>query len=470
MISPQLKISAIICTHNRSDLLPKAIDSLLKQTLNCSLYEIIVIDNASTDNTKQVCDEFSAEPHFRYIFEQTPGLSLARNRGLKEALGEYVAYIDDDAIASDAWLERILEAFETVLPHPVSVGGIINPIWECQKPTWLTPDKLPFLTVLNYGSQPHFIEYPKILYGTNMAFSRRILLEIGGFRTDVGRVKNSLLSCEESDIYKKFSEKNHPVYYIPSASVEHLVDKKRVTKSWFYRRQYWQGRSEALLLPEAIPVLALLTDIRASVANILTYAGYFLISINNEQRRFTAVSSIGVNIGRIHQLALKLSSCGPNTSLETELIPTSYDLSSPISWVPNGSVTINLDTPKQPELTKEIRVVGTGETNSWSILRTKQLKLYPGQKYRLSAQMCINKISNGSSFFKCELYHNGRWIKNIDSVKYDVSRAGEWQDLHCNITTPKGITVATILTVEKRPYDEAVFADILLRNVNLELI
>ena len=91
-------ISAVICTYNRADLLAGAIESLLEQTLNPAHREIIVVDNASTDGTRAVVEQFAPDG-VRYVLETRQGLGYARNRGWQEARGEFVAYIDDDARA-----------------------------------------------------------------------------------------------------------------------------------------------------------------------------------------------------------------------------------------------------------------------------------------------------------------------------------------------------------------------------------
>lgn len=466
----KIEISAIICTHNRCDLLPNAIESLLQQSFAQEQYEVIVVDNASTDGTRSVCEQFINNEHFKYFFEKTPGLSHARNRGINEARGRYVAFIDDDAIASYEWLERIVEAFENIQPRPASVGGAIDPIWECPQPIWITKDILPYLTILNYGTQPHFIDYPSIFYGTNMAFCRKTLLDIGSFRTDIGRIKSSLLSCEESDIYKKLSEGNKPAYYMPNASVRHLVDKRRLTKSWFYRRNYWQGRSEVLLLPRRAPYQAIVEDITASLSRLVTNTAVALKYLSDQQRWFSCLCSISRDFGRIQQLALKLPHCSPSNSIPTVTLPNIYDLSTPLSWTQQGSVSLTPTIPDSNETTSGTCITGTGEAESWSIIRSKPIKLNPGGKYRLTAQMRINSISDGSSFFKCELYQNDVWVRNVDTGKYDMQKIKVWQDLSSEFYAPKGMIVTSIVTLEKRPYEKKVSADISIRNVLMEMI
>src|SRR5882724_6993780 len=132
-------ISVAICTFNRSQYLGAAIESLANQTLDHMLYEVIVVDNNSTDATNQVVEE-AVRHHtnldLRYVNESVQGLSAARNRAAQEAQGDFVAYLDDDAHAEPAWLGATLNAFQTLKPVPACVGGRIYPDWEGGVPDW----------------------------------------------------------------------------------------------------------------------------------------------------------------------------------------------------------------------------------------------------------------------------------------------------------------------------------------------
>src|SRR5688572_20182007 len=122
------RISAVVCTYNRSDRMAAAVRSLLVQTLPSTDYEVLVVDNCSTDDTAAVVDRLrQGAPNLRYEHEPTLGLNPARNRGWQAARAPHVAYLDDDAIADPGWLAAILEVFETVRPTPAAVGGKIEP-------------------------------------------------------------------------------------------------------------------------------------------------------------------------------------------------------------------------------------------------------------------------------------------------------------------------------------------------------
>lgn len=243
-----VRISSVICTLNRSDYLRKAIHSLVEQTLNKESYEILVVDNGSTDNTKQiVVEEFASVQNLRYIYEPIMGLSQARNTGLAQATGEYVAYLDDDAIACPLWLEKIVEVFETVKPQPGCVGGKIEPIWEAPRPDWLSNTLMTYLTTMDYSQTPIILnETRQRLAGANISFPKNLLQDLGGFDVNLGRRGTNLLSNEEFLIQQQLIDKGYSCFYHPEVAVSHHVPASRLTKDFFINRLYWEGISKAI--------------------------------------------------------------------------------------------------------------------------------------------------------------------------------------------------------------------------------
>ncbi|BAY34802.1 family 2 glycosyl transferase [Nostoc carneum NIES-2107] len=243
-----IEISAIICTFNRASYLRKALQSLVEQTLDIAKYEILVVDNHSTDDTKSVVtEEFSHISNLCYFYEPVLGLSQARNTGWQNAKGKYVAYLDDDAIASPHWLEKILQVFETVNPQPGAVGGKVEPIWEAERPNWLTDDFLLYLSVLDLSEYPRPLKDEEILVGANISFPRRLLEKLHGFNPMLGRTGNKLLSCEETSLFQEIDNMGYQRFYHPEISVKHHIHSNRIDSSWFRRRFFWQGVSEAVL-------------------------------------------------------------------------------------------------------------------------------------------------------------------------------------------------------------------------------
>ncbi|UCG34853.1 MAG: glycosyltransferase family 2 protein [Candidatus Omnitrophota bacterium] len=242
-----IRVSAIICTYNRAEYLRKAIQSLTNQTLHKDQYEILIVDNGGTDNTQQVVKKFSNVGNIRYIYEPISGLSQARNAGWLNAKGEYVAYLDDDAIASPQWFEKILEAFETVKPKPGCVGGKIEPIWEAPKPIWLSDKTFLQLTVLDWSPIPIFLNDKQWLAGANIAYPQKLLKDVGGFKTTLGRRGNRLFSMEENLVRIQLEKMGYRCYYHPEIVVRHHILPQRLTKKWFLRKSYLNGVSSALI-------------------------------------------------------------------------------------------------------------------------------------------------------------------------------------------------------------------------------
>lgn len=241
-----VRLSAVICTHNRAEYLGKALQSLVDQNLSKDHYEVLVVDNASCDNTRHVFEKFSTVPNLRYLYEPILGLSQARNTGWRHAQGEYIAYLDDDAIAYPQWLEKILEVFDTVEPRPGCVGGKIEPIWEAPRPAWLPDTLLAHLAIQDYSSVPAVLDEPRFLAGANVAYPKHVLVTLGGFHVGLGRRGSSLLSNEEILVRRQLARARYVCFYHPEVAVRHHIQASRLCQSWFIRRMYWQGISESI--------------------------------------------------------------------------------------------------------------------------------------------------------------------------------------------------------------------------------
>ncbi len=245
-ITPQ--ISAIICTHNRDQYLGAAIDTLLAQ--DCPQhnidYEIIVVNNGSTDSTKAIVDQRLAHPRLRCVWEPVLGLSTARNTGANAAKAEILAYLDDDAEATPHWLRTLYQAYQENDRLAIA-GGRVTLIWPegITPPPWLSENLAGNLGAYDLGDRPIHITQPGLTpRGLNYSLRRRFLDEIGGFDPNLGRVGKNLLSNEELFMTEKALAADWQVMYLPEALVAHNVAPERTVRSWFLRRGWWQGISE----------------------------------------------------------------------------------------------------------------------------------------------------------------------------------------------------------------------------------
>ena len=240
------KITAIVCTHNRAPYLRRCLDSLLNQTLPKEYYEIVVIDNASTDTTRELCETY-AQQGVRYILEPVLGLSRARNTGWKSANAEYVGYLDDDGIADPSWLDSALNAFLSRHPTPACVGGPIRLLWETPEPPWMNPSLRIPLGFLNWGTTPRIVKDNEWLMGGYSFDPRNLLAMLGGFDERLGRQKGCLLSGEENLMYMRLRESGGYLFYEPGVSMSHHVTPDRTQPKWFYQRYFWGGVSDVIL-------------------------------------------------------------------------------------------------------------------------------------------------------------------------------------------------------------------------------
>jgi glycosyltransferase involved in cell wall biosynthesis len=282
--------SVVICTHNRPEYLVKALNGLVKQSTDLNTFEIIVIDNCSTDNTKEIVEQFQSKlPNLNYFFENKLGLSVARNRGLKETAGKYIAYLDDDAIPDKDWLRYVFEGFAQGRENVSLLGGKVLPLWEIPRPNWLSDEFLPYLTVVDLGDEIITIDDTSGVVGANMVFKTSVLQELGGFPTQLGRKGSNLLSNEEHVLKLKLQEAGYGAMYHPKAMVLHHAPRERVSKHWFKRRLYWQGESDAVWwrMHNKLSIGQIFIKVGKSVSKMLKEFFNILLCIsdNNEQKK-----------------------------------------------------------------------------------------------------------------------------------------------------------------------------------------
>ncbi|GAB4277392.1 MAG: glycosyltransferase family 2 protein [Oscillatoriaceae cyanobacterium] len=241
---PDPAISAIICTHNRDAYLGAAIDSLLAQDFPD--FEVVVVDNASSDRTRAVVTDRLGNSQLQYIYEPTLGLSVARNTGARVAKGTILAYLDDDAIASPSWLSVLYRAYEQN-PNLAIAGGKVTLIWPegVTPPQWLSEGLAGNLGAYDLGEQVVNIDTPGLTpRGLNYSIRRTFLEQIGGFNLNLGRIGKKLLSNEELYVTELALQSGWQVAYLPDAHVAHNVAPERLQQSWFWERGWWQGISE----------------------------------------------------------------------------------------------------------------------------------------------------------------------------------------------------------------------------------
>jgi glycosyltransferase involved in cell wall biosynthesis len=268
-----MKFSVVICTHNRGVLLADCLESIRRcRPPRDASPEIMVVDNASTNDMAEVVARLRPFPfELNLVREERLGLSQARNRGWQASRGEVIAFADDDVLVDEQYLAAAADAFRRDLQLE-GAGGRILPRWEAPRPSWLDDGLLGVLAVCDYGDDPFPFTGPEQLpRGANLILRRRFLEDVGGFRTDLGRVGSSLQSCEDDAMVLGALERGLKIAYAPSILVEHRIGAERLVPGYFRRWKWQSGRSLARMkYPHRKPcgrVHPLRTIARAAITN-----------------------------------------------------------------------------------------------------------------------------------------------------------------------------------------------------------
>jgi glycosyltransferase involved in cell wall biosynthesis len=235
-------VSVVVPTYNRQDLLSKTLDTLLRQDCRSVRYEVIVVDNNSSDGTRAVAEAFTRQsPDVRYLFEPRQGVSHARNTGIDAAQAPIVAFIDDDVEASPNWITRITEVLGDH-PEIACVGGRIRPRWSQPPPSWLTPQFWGAVALQDKSETPHFdADHASSCFATaNFVCRRSALEEVGGFSPLYVR-------DEDRDLQLRLWAAGKRGLYVDDLEVTTEVPPERLTKR--YHRQFWirSGETRARL-------------------------------------------------------------------------------------------------------------------------------------------------------------------------------------------------------------------------------
>ena len=238
----ELTASVIVCcyTHERWDDLSAAIASALSQSP--APEEVVVVVDHNHGLLERLRDAFSEVTLTPNV--GAPGLSGARNTGLKLVGSDVVAFLDDDARAEAGWLSAHIAAYADA--RVIGVGGRLDPVWETGRPGWF-PHDFDWVVGCTHTGVPATAAQIRNPIGANMSFRTEVLREVGGFSEDLGRVGSRPLGCEETEASIRATHRNPGsiVWYVPTAVVEHRVIAARSTWAYFRRRCYAEGLSKA---------------------------------------------------------------------------------------------------------------------------------------------------------------------------------------------------------------------------------
>jgi glycosyltransferase involved in cell wall biosynthesis len=244
-------VSVVISTYNRADVLPRAIQSLLEQDLDPERFEIAIVDNNSTDNTRQTVEAFLGKAaNLRYVFEPRQGVSYGRNAGILATRAPNIAFTDDDVRVSPSWLSTIVR---TLAEHPevACVGGRVLPNWVGPWPTWLTREHWGPLALLDYGDAPIYVNARKrlCLITANVAYRRQVFDQIGMFSPLVQTLGRAA-ATEDHEILLRLWRAGGQGLYWPALIVTADIVSERMHPAYHRRWHHRHGRSLAIMHDE----------------------------------------------------------------------------------------------------------------------------------------------------------------------------------------------------------------------------
>jgi glycosyltransferase involved in cell wall biosynthesis len=244
-------ITVAVPTHNRSRRLRETLDSIAAlETPAGFTAECVIVDNNSTDDTGAVAEEFaeSARIPTRCVFEPRQGSSYARNRAVVEARGDFILFIDDDAVAEPRWAVEMIAAMERRKLD--AACGMVIARWGKPPPRWLGPSVYIKLAVHNEAAlnaaPPAASETIHNYYSANVGFRRKTFALFGNFREELGVVGGNPMSGEDTELFERIMRRGGVMGFVPAARVHHLIPPERMTRGYLRRKSYAFGFGSAV--------------------------------------------------------------------------------------------------------------------------------------------------------------------------------------------------------------------------------
>jgi glycosyltransferase involved in cell wall biosynthesis len=240
-----MKITVILCTYNRCGSLVTTLEDLAKSRgLDSVEWDVLVVDNNSTDRTREVVEDLCGRypGRFRYLFAPQQGKSYALNAGVRDARGDVLAFTDDDVTLEPTWLQNLTAALHD--SEWAGVGGRTTPPQTFSRPRWLALDErhaLAPLGMFDYG--PGARELTEAPIGNNMAYRKEMFEKYGGFRVDLGPRPGDEIRNEDTEFGCRLLAAGERLRYEPFAIVYHPVLENRLRQSYYLTWYFDYGRA-----------------------------------------------------------------------------------------------------------------------------------------------------------------------------------------------------------------------------------
>lgn len=242
------KLTFALCSYNRAERLEKLIPVMKEQA--CPIpFEILIIDNNSTDNTREVVGKIASQdgPVVRYAFEKQQGIPYARNRAIEESIdSDYMVFIDDDEIPVSGLLEGAVDALQNESAQ--CAGGKVTVLFDhVKRPKWLGDELLGFLAEIDHGDTAFWIKDTSTpIWTANVAYDMRIFREHSDLRFDLryNRQGNQVGGGSDAMMFREMLQRGIRLRYRPDMVVNHYVDDWRLKRIYFLKLHFVAGRKQ----------------------------------------------------------------------------------------------------------------------------------------------------------------------------------------------------------------------------------
>jgi glycosyltransferase involved in cell wall biosynthesis len=243
-----MTITVMICTWNRSHYLNQALGGMRTLQIPSGLdWEVLIINNNSTDNTDEIIARHQNALPIRRLFEPKPGKSSAANTGIRHAKGDLIVCTDDDVLVSPDWITEYVAA-ERQWPDAAYFGGTILPWFEVEPPRWIKE----YLTlrgpysVLQHGPEVRpFLPSEAGPFGANMAIRAAVLREFS-FDPRLGPKEDQILPADDGEFIARLKNAGHRGVWVGPATVRHHIAKELLTSRYIWQWYREHGRSLVL--------------------------------------------------------------------------------------------------------------------------------------------------------------------------------------------------------------------------------
>lgn len=240
------QITVAVCCYNAASYLPNLIEKLINQ--DCPIpFEVLVINNNSTDNTEELISHFATTSTIpiRHVSESEQGIAYARNRAIEESLSSrYLAFIDADELPEKTWLQAAVRSLRD--DSVDCVGGRIS-IALPHRPAWLSDDLLPFYGAVNHSNQAFRItDGSTPIWSGNIAYNTRIFQQGLRFDTRYNRKGKGIGGGEDEIMFRYLLQQHRTLVYEPEMEIVHLIPDEKIKRGYFLKLHYLAGKKNGL--------------------------------------------------------------------------------------------------------------------------------------------------------------------------------------------------------------------------------